>query len=60
MAERHNYPPGLLVRPDQPLIGVMGHEGDHEVVRYYADDKNADSQAKSAGIQRAQSGGGVE
>jgi hypothetical protein len=38
----------------------MGHEGDHEVVRYYADDKNADSQAKSAGIQRAQSGGGVE
>jgi hypothetical protein len=53
MVERHNHTQSLLVRPDQPLIGVMGHEGDHDVVRYFADEQEADSQATPAGIQRA-------
>ena len=53
MAERHNRTISLLVRPDQPLIGVIGYEGDQEVVRYFADEQDADSQATPAGIQRA-------
>src|SRR5689334_11396164 len=53
MVERHNRAPGLLVRPDQPLIGVIGREGNQEVVRYFVDEQDADRQATPTSIQRA-------
>jgi prevent-host-death family protein len=42
-------PTSLLVRGDQPLVGVVVHEGDQEFTRYSTDDGAADV----AGIERA-------
>jgi hypothetical protein len=35
--------PGLVVRPDLPLIGVVLIENGQEVVRYFASEAEADS-----------------
>ena len=35
--------PGLAVRPDLPLIGVVLVENGQEVVRYFANEEEADS-----------------
>lgn len=44
MPERRSHrAPGLLVRPDQPLIGVILQENSQEVVRYFAEEAQADA-----------------
>lgn len=43
----------MAVRSDQPLIGIMMHEDDREVVRYFAEEADADAAAPASGIQRA-------
>ena len=35
--------PSLVVRPDVPLIGVVSIESGQEVIRYFANDAEADS-----------------
>jgi hypothetical protein len=35
--------PGLAVSPDRPLVGVVLVEGGQEVVRYFADEAEADA-----------------
>ena len=40
MTER---PTSLLVRDDQPLIGIVFQEDGHEVTRYFADEEAADA-----------------
>lgn len=54
MAERRpQRAPGLLVRSDQPLIGVPLQEDDQEVVRYFADESEADAALPQDAIQQA-------
>ncbi|MSP14583.1 MAG: hypothetical protein EXR62_16710 [Chloroflexi bacterium] len=54
MAKRQPNPtPDLLVRSDQPLIGVIMTEGDQEVVRYFVDEQDADAATPQNSIQRA-------
>lgn len=43
----------LTVRPDQPLIGVLIEEDDHVIVRYFADEGEADEASTPPAIQRA-------
>lgn len=45
--------PGFLVRPDQPLIGVIVEEGNGQMVRYFTDDSEADAAATPASVQGA-------
>ncbi|MBI3943029.1 MAG: hypothetical protein HY326_08450 [Chloroflexi bacterium] len=60
MAKRQpNHTPGLLVRNDQPLIGVLTVEGGQEVVRYFVDEQDADAAAPQDSIQQALSLAGV-
>ena len=40
--QRPDRVPGLAVQPDRPLIGVFLVEEDGEVVRYFADEAEAD------------------
>lgn len=51
MAERQ--PSCLIVRDDQPLIGVLTEEVGHTVVRYFADEEDADAATPPASVQRA-------
>ena len=51
MAERHNHSSGLLVRSDQPLIGVIFQENGQELVRYVAGD--TDDTAPSSEVTEA-------
>jgi len=54
MAKRRPHRvPGLLVRSDQPLIGVSLQEDDQEVVRYFADKSQADAALPHDAIQQA-------
>ncbi|MDO8669844.1 MAG: hypothetical protein Q7O66_00225 [Dehalococcoidia bacterium] len=44
MAERRQHRvPSLLVRSDQPLIGLILKEDSREVVRYFAEETEADA-----------------
>ncbi len=47
--------PGLAVRPDLPLIGVVLVEDGQEVVRYFANEAEADSVIASHRIADARS-----
>jgi hypothetical protein len=43
-AHRHSiHIPSLTVRPDRPLVGVVTVEDGKEVVRYFADEDDADA-----------------
>lgn len=42
----------LLVRNDQPLIGVPVREDDQEVVRYFVDESEADAALPQDAIQK--------
>lgn len=43
-AEQHpDQPPGLAVRSDRPLIGIVLIEDGHEVTHYFADEADADA-----------------
>ena len=42
-SQRLGRVPGLAVRPDLPLIGVVLIENGQEVVRYFANEAEADS-----------------
>jgi len=45
--------PSLLVRSDQPLIGVILEENGQEVVRYFADEAEADAALPQDAVQQA-------
>lgn len=45
-------PTSLLVRDDQPLIGVIVRENGQEVTRYFTDEEEADA-ATPDSVQRA-------
>ncbi|MBI2907243.1 MAG: hypothetical protein HYX92_06260 [Chloroflexi bacterium] len=45
--------PSLLVRSDQPLIGVILEERGQEVVRYFADEAEADAAIPPGAAQDA-------
>ena len=47
------HPTSWLVRGDQPLVGVVIHEGDQEMVRYSTEDGDGNQAADQAGIERA-------
>ena len=54
MQEHQSQPrPGLIARPDQPLIGVPLEEGGQEVVRYFTDDEEADRAVGEESVQGA-------
>lgn len=44
---------GLLVRNDQPLIGVILKEDGREVVRYFTDEEEADAAIPQSATQEA-------
>lgn len=54
MSDRHNHRfSSLLVRADQPLIGVMTRERGRAVVRYFTEEKAADSTITKNATQAA-------
>lgn len=54
MAERAlDRQPGLVAGPDQPLIGVLLEEGGQQVVRYFADEEEADAALRRRGAPKA-------
>ena len=54
MAERRSHGVrSLLVRSNQPLIGIVLQEDDQEVVRYFADEEAADAALSQGAIQQA-------
>jgi hypothetical protein len=58
-AGRHpNSEPGFSVSPDRPLIGIVLIEDGQEVVRYFADEADADAAiaAQNAGSARSLAG----
>ena len=42
---------GFIVQRNQPLIGIISHEGDQEVVHYFAEEAEADAAISSNAIQ---------
>lgn len=44
---------GFRVRRDKPLLGVVTHEGDEEVIRYFTDEQEVDDASDQTSIQRA-------
>ena len=54
MQEHQSHPrPSLIVRPDQPLIGIPLEESGQEVVRYFTDEEEADKAVGQDSVQRA-------
>ena len=54
MAERrHQQVPSLLVRSNQPLIGIPFEENGQEVVRYFTDEAAADAVISQSATQAA-------
>ncbi len=54
MAEGHaEQEPGLVLNPDQPLIGVILEEQGHEVVRYFSEEEAVDASAPAPAAQAA-------
>ena len=54
MTEHQQHPhASLTVRPDQPLIGVIDQQNGTEVVRYFADEADADAEFGDDGVQQA-------
>jgi len=51
--QRANRSVALIVRPDQPLIGIPGRDGDHDVIRYFTSEEEMEVQATPTGIQKA-------
>ena len=45
--------PSLLVRDNQPLIGIPFEENGHEVVRYFAREEEADQAVADQAVQNA-------
>lgn len=45
--------PGLVARPDQPLIGLIQQENGREVVRYFTDERQADASIADDAVQDA-------
>ena len=50
--ESHHIP-SLVVRPDQPLIGIIVQEQGREVVRYFAEEEQVDGALPQGAIQAA-------
>ena len=54
MAERrHQQAPSLLVRSNQPLIGIPFEENGQEVVRYWTSEEAADAAVPQSATQAA-------
>jgi hypothetical protein len=54
MAERKQQPlPSVLVRDNQPLIGIPCEENGQEVVRYFTDEQAADAAVSHSTTQAA-------
>ncbi len=54
MRERHaRRIPALSARTDQPLIGIILQENNHDVVRYFADEEDAEEGQPSSVTQQA-------
>ncbi len=49
----------LVVRADQPLIGIPAEEEGQEITRYFVDDEEADGAVGQDGVQRALSAVGA-
>ncbi len=45
--------PQIVVRRDQPLIGILDREDGYDVVRYFTEEEEADTTSSQAGIRRA-------
>ncbi len=59
MPTERQLPQSLTVRPDHPLIGVLIQEDDRVVVRYFADEEEADQASTPPAIQRTLALGGA-
>lgn len=46
-------PEGFRVHRDKPLIGVVSHEGDEEIIRYFTDEQEVEDTSDQTSIQRA-------
>jgi len=55
MAEQNEQVPQFITQPDQPLIGIISKENGREVVRYFTEEKEkqTDSIVSVRGIQKA-------
>jgi hypothetical protein len=42
---------GFMAHSDQPLIGVISHQDGHEIVRYFAEEAEADAASSPGEIQ---------
>jgi hypothetical protein len=49
----NEHPASFVVRNDQPLIGVIVRENNHEVTRYFTDEQAADAAVAPAATQEA-------
>ena len=55
MTERHFHrtQQQIVARSDQPLIGILDREDDHDVVRYFTQEEEADAASSQASTRRA-------
>jgi hypothetical protein len=53
MSETEAQQRGLLVRADEPLIGIPAPDGDGELVHYFTDEEDLDTTLDQLSIQRA-------